>query len=955
MANLDSPQWKRAQQTSLWKRTLGSDDEDVKPLRESFLDARENAAFLLDKIRPDFPNLTIHDITHVDSLWTVADAIIGDNYPINPLEGYVLGIAFLIHDAALSYDAVGGKDKLREENVWKDAFAEGPGDKDEEAFMKECDFTAIRAIHAREAKEILGRTFSSEDLPSFHIVKKASYRQSLGESIGKIAASHHWSIDEVESKLDIQITPSVEVSGPGDWDINEQKLACILRCADAGHIDDGRAPYYIFRSLNINGVSLEHWKSQSRLGVVRPYRKDESKLLITSTSSFKKEDFAAWNVAYEAVKLFDEEIKKSNNLLKSIDDKLVFPRTGVMGASSKEELAEYIKTEGWQPCSLGVHTSNIKYLIETLGGSKLYGEDHMLLVALRELIQNARDAIHARQKLDDSFDNGKITIRIKKEGEERFIEVEDNGIGMSMDCIKHNLLDFGNSYWNSPLSKYENPGLRSSGFTSVGKFGIGFYSVFMVAKSVEVRTKRYRKSVDEAKKIEFPKGLTLSPIISNDTMGASVSTIVRFALKDDVELSFSSYIDDTIKISIQKVFIEKALHILVAALDADVFFEYLGKPQKIHSNILSPDFDKAEWFGGLFLRYSPVNIDYIASKMEVLKDENGEQTGMLLPPEYRSEIVFPDSIRYRYYDRYLPGIQTIGGLASLLDITDSFDKAFVGYLNGKENSISRNHMNLDKPLMNCLSAWTKKKYLENYDKILNNEDVADHYRELVHFCKLENALVNENIKRLYKNKGSVIEVESIRGLMDIHRHLYVGIDYEDGFNRRQGSFAGCLVLEDYKFDMNVMEAILDFTKSGKTLDDLSYHLPYDHSQYLGHVSQYLQDIFSHKDHYSSYHRGRSCKEELEVLLRINNVQASSYNMILLKYRQYFFAHPFRIGNKEVLGVWVNLMLEKVSGKMIDWRKVDRTRLNEEIKALDELRTYLEPFLSSTYLDEMINN
>ena len=103
--------------TSLWKRTLGNEkkgnqeyNNQVKLLRDSFLDARKNAEFLLNKIRIDFPNLTVHDITHVDSLWNVADTIIGEEYPINPLEGYILGIAFLIHDAALSYDTAGGKE-----------------------------------------------------------------------------------------------------------------------------------------------------------------------------------------------------------------------------------------------------------------------------------------------------------------------------------------------------------------------------------------------------------------------------------------------------------------------------------------------------------------------------------------------------------------------------------------------------------------------------------------------------------------------------------------------------------------------------------------------------------------------------------------------------------------------------------------------------------------------------
>lgn len=918
MADLESKQWKRAQQTSLWKRTLGSDDEDVKPLRESFLDARENAAVLLDKIRPDFPNLTIHDITHVDSLWSVADAIIGENYPINPLEGYVLGIAFLIHDVALSYDAIGGKEKLRKEDVWKDAFADGPGDKSEEEFEKECDFTAIRAIHAREAKEIMTRTFSSDDIPSFHIVKKASYRQSLGESIGKIAASHHWSIDEIESKLDIQITPSVEVSGPGDWDINERKLACILRCADAGHIDDGRAPYYIFHSLNLNGVSLEHWKSQSRLGVVRPYINDTSKLLITSTSSFKKEDFAAWNVAYEAVKLFDEEIKKSNNLLKSIDGKLVFPRTGVMGASSKEELAKYIKTEDWQPCDFGVHTSNIKYLIETLGGSKLYGEDNMLLVALRELIQNARDAIHARQKLEDSFDNGKITVRLIEDENNRYIEIEDNGIGMSMDCIKYNLLDFGNSYWKSSLSRYENPGLRSKGFVSIGQFGIGFYSVFMVAKSVEVLTKRYHKAVDDATRIEFPTGLTLSPIISNVTVKASISTIVRFALKDDVALSFrvKTYQEADDEISLKKM-----LPILVTALDADVFYEEQGESQKMHENIFYDDFDKAKWLNDLF-RIRLININEIASRMEVLIDENNEKRGLILPPEYQKDIRSIGGVTWTPY--FEPGIQTISGLLSSTNLNNHFNQGYIGYLDGKGNNISRNQMNFDKSLLDCLQTWTMKKYRENYDIMLQDRSIAYYYRRLISFCKFDIIIINDNIKRLYATKGLGIELGTIKGLIDIHRYLFIGIDNNAGELYLSGGGA---------FD-------------NKSLLSL-FNMPIDEA------FQLVKEI----DLYGMTDEVDKARQKLKELIRINNLPASSYEEIIWKYSQLLYEDTelFKDGNHRALGIWVNLMLNKILGKMIDWKKVDRDVLNYNIYDPDRLSIYFSQFLSSTYLDEMINN
>lgn len=58
--------------SSLWRNSIGNDSLCEKALREKlqyeYELARNNSAYLLDKIRKDFPQLTIHDITHVDNL-----------------------------------------------------------------------------------------------------------------------------------------------------------------------------------------------------------------------------------------------------------------------------------------------------------------------------------------------------------------------------------------------------------------------------------------------------------------------------------------------------------------------------------------------------------------------------------------------------------------------------------------------------------------------------------------------------------------------------------------------------------------------------------------------------------------------------------------------------------------------------------------------------------------------
>ena len=89
--------------TSLWKNTLGiQGDHSIDRLRISYLSMREHTKGLLDEVRRDFPNLTDHSLEHVDNLWRISSIITGDDYPINPLEGFILGCAFLVHDSVLT-------------------------------------------------------------------------------------------------------------------------------------------------------------------------------------------------------------------------------------------------------------------------------------------------------------------------------------------------------------------------------------------------------------------------------------------------------------------------------------------------------------------------------------------------------------------------------------------------------------------------------------------------------------------------------------------------------------------------------------------------------------------------------------------------------------------------------------------------------------------------------------
>jgi HSP90 family molecular chaperone len=154
----------------------------------------------------------------------------------------------------------------------------------------------------------------------------------------------------------------------------------------------------------------------------------------------------------------------------------------VTGANVPSELSKSIETDGWTPTSARIHVGNLERLVETLGGQSLYGSGgDDFAVVMRELLQNARDAVAARRSLTPGFE-GRILVKVtSRSNTQTIVEVRDDGIGMSERTMTTALLDFGTSFWASDLVRSEFPGLRSSSFRPVGKFGIGFYAVFMIA------------------------------------------------------------------------------------------------------------------------------------------------------------------------------------------------------------------------------------------------------------------------------------------------------------------------------------------------------------------------------------------------------------------------------------------------------------------------------------------
>lgn len=533
-------------QTWLWRQAFqtprsDSTTEEQEFFKTQYLSIRERAAQLVSRIGVDLPGMTVHDISHLDALWDTASSVAEGAVNVNPAEAFVFGTSILLHDAAMSLAAYpGGLAEVRTTVAWKDAVARialASEESNSEKFDIENPPNEIvqiivpdvlRRLHAERAEELAEQAWHSADGSQVYLIEESELRRFYGPTIGQIAHSHWWSVHRVEQEL------SEDIGALANRTLNRIdriKLACLLRVADALHLDSRRAPRFLRTITNPAGTSALHWAFQDRLA--RPHIELDA-AVFTTGQPFGRDDAEAWWLAYDTLNAVDRELRDVDLLLQGRGREVLKARR-VKGAGSPEILARSVQTREWRPVDARLQVSDVPRIVETLGGSKLYGNDPT--VALRELIQNAADAVQARRKYQKRpTDWGLIRVGLLEEDDNVWLVVEDNGIGMSEQVLTGPLLDFGTSFWRSSQAMEEFPGLMAAGMHAIGRFGIGFFSVFMLGPVVRVYSRRCDKGQDTGRLLEFRGGTSARPILSpapSDPVPIDGGTRVEVLLKNN--------------------------------------------------------------------------------------------------------------------------------------------------------------------------------------------------------------------------------------------------------------------------------------------------------------------------------------------------------------------------------------------------------------------------------------
>ena len=500
-----------------------------------------DVAPLLERVPENMPEFTLHDPEHGAKVAENMGKIIPEEVlqELNVMELTLLLLSAYMHDIGMTcsrdekLQIIGHSeefivlfrsdiDKLKKFEYYKNA-----GDHRSATFMEDQVFTEyLRQNHVRRSAHFIREKLSSgnlelsyKNIPFYDLL--ISVCDAHGEPVSALRNSDRWPRNTLR----------------GESVINVQYLGLVLRLADLLDFDAERTPKMIYEFVNPqNPVSIIEWKKhRSIIG----HRITSKTVRFESRCSSPEVERALKQFIY----WMEEERGETIALLRWYTDDI-----------SKHyflELNEPISIEGVK--SDGSYISNdlrfqIDYqrVLDLLIGERLYKNP---IVALRELLQNAADAIKIRLKMYETREETfNPLIKVKLEGNE--LVVTDNGVGMDEHIFADYFLQVGKSYYSSKefYGKY-------AGVDVTSEFGIGVLSCFMIAYSMVVESRR--ESADPLKPcvpIQYEIPTAYSYLIQRRSQRPEIGTRITLKLKNETLFQKSDLLQIIHELSIDPPF-----------------------------------------------------------------------------------------------------------------------------------------------------------------------------------------------------------------------------------------------------------------------------------------------------------------------------------------------------------------------------------------------------------------
>ena len=334
-------------------------------------------------------------------------------------------------------------------------------------------------------------------------------------------------------------------------------------------------------------------------------------------------------------------------------------------------------------------------------------------IFLRELISNASDAIdklYFRSLTDTSVSIGRgdYAIWLKADKDAGTLTVSDNGCGMSREELEKNL----GTIAKSGSFDFKRDNEQGESVDIIGQFGVGFYSAFMVADKITVRSKQYGEAeasvwessgvdgytVDTCDKDSFGTEITLH--IKADTEDEKYSEFLEEYKLRALVKKYSDYIRYPIKMSVtRKEKKEGTENEYEDVTKVEVLNSMVPLWKKAQSEVSDEEYKNF---------YSEKFYDYEAPAKVITQKSEGTAT-------YTALMFIPSHAPYNYYTKdyekglelYSSGVMIMEKCADLLPDYFSFVKGLVDSSDLSLN-ISREMLQHDRQLKVIAKAIEKK-------------------------------------------------------------------------------------------------------------------------------------------------------------------------------------------------------------------------------------------------------
>lgn len=393
-------------------------------------------------------------------------------------------------------------------------------------------------------------------------------------------------------------------------------------------------------------------------------------------------------------------------------------------------------------------------------------------IFLRELISNASDALDKLKFLtvsDDTFKNIKFDPRIDIcfDEEKKTLTIRDTGIGMSEEDLKSNLGTIARSGTGLFLEKLAAEQKKDSNL--IGQFGVGFYSAFMVAKKIEVITKKAgssevnRWTSDGTNAYEIEKASDADfPLIEGVDEGACGSAVVIYLKDDKGEYASRWRIEDLVKKYSDHVAFKIYLHYTQKKFDDKGNVESEEAKcvqindgtalwQKSKSSLKSEDYVN---FYKTFSHDSDAPLLYIHTKAE------GTQ-------EYTTLFYIPAKAPFdMYHADYKPGVKLFVKRVFITEDDKDLLPVYLRFVKGVIDSedlplnVSREILQQNRILASIKSASVKK-ILSELKRLSEND--AKKYAE---FIAEYNRPLKEGLYSDFENRDDLMELVRFKTTFD---------------------------------------------------------------------------------------------------------------------------------------------------------------------------------------------